>query len=358
MAKILLIEDSGKKRESLKKILELSQYEVTTAKDGKEGVKEAEQKLPDLVVCNISKFSTPDGYDVLKILSANSATSHIPFIFISEKEGDYFDFRRVMDLGAADYLAKPFDKIELMNTIEIQLKKSGDMAAFYSKNFTASNNFGEGLNKDLKATDLFKQLLDKGDVHFYKKKEEIYKEGSYPKGIYYVNKGKVLIYKLNDFGKELITNLYKEGDFFGIVPLLHGKSYLSAIAMEDAEISLIPKDDFYQLIYNDMRIMKIIINYLTNILCSKEEQLVKFTYNSVRKKVADALIFLYDKYKNEPDTQSVSISLPRENLAQIAGVATETAIRTLSDLKKEKLIDINGNTIVILNYDKLKNLYN
>jgi cAMP-binding proteins - catabolite gene activator and regulatory subunit of cAMP-dependent protein kinases len=351
--KILLIEDNEEMRENTAEILQLSQYKVFTAKNGKEGVALAEKELPDLIICDII-MPVMDGYSVLENLSKNNVTAHIPFIFLTAKV-DRADFRKGMEMGADDYLTKPFDETELINAIEIRLRKSEVLKSDFSRSLDGLNSFF----KEIKGIDLLKQLSEEGEIRVYKKKEEIYKENSYPKGIYYLSKGKIKTHKLNDFGKELITGLYKEGDFFGYIPLFdEGRYSDSATAMEDSELCLIPKNEFYGLVYSNAQVSKKFIQILSNNLREKEEQLVKLAYNSVRKKVADALVTLYDRYKNENDNNLFSISIPREDLANLAGIATETTIRTLSDLKEEKLIEVNASKIVILNYDKLKNMHN
>lgn len=351
--KILLIEDNEEMRENTAEILQLSQYKVITAKNGKEGVALAEKELPDLIICDII-MPAMDGYSVLESLSKNSITTHIPFIFLTAKV-DRADFRKGMEMGADDYLTKPFDETELINAIEIRLRKSEILKSDFSRSLEGLNNFF----KEIKGIDLLKQLSEEGEIRVYKKKEEIYKENSYPKGVYYLSKGKIKTHKLNDFGKELITGLYKEGDFFGYIPLFdEGRYSDSATAMEDSELCLIPKNEFYGLVYSNAQVSKKFIQILSNNLREKEEQLVKLAYNSVRKKVADALVTLYDRYKNINDNNLFSISIPREDLANLAGIATETTIRTLSDLKEEKLIEVNASKIIILNYDKLKNMHN
>jgi CRP-like cAMP-binding protein len=92
-------------------------------------------------------------------------------------------------------------------------------------------------------------------------------------------------------------------------------------------------------------------------LQEKEEQLVKLAYNSVRKRVAEALITLYNRYKNDSDNV-FSMNIAREDLANLAGTATETTIRTLSDFKDEGLIEIKGSSITVSNYDKLARMKN
>jgi CRP-like cAMP-binding protein/CheY-like chemotaxis protein len=350
--KILLIEDNIDMRENTAEILQLAHYNVITAKDGKEGVALAGSEKPDLIICDIM-MPVLDGYGVLHMLSKNDNTASIPFIFLTAK-AERADLRKGMEMGADDYLTKPFDDIELLNAVESRLKKSEILKKDYPKDIDGLNAF---LN-EIKGLDILQKYTEEGEVRTYRKKEEIYKEGNYPKGIYFLSKGKIKTHKLNDFGKDLITGLYKEGEFFGYLALLdEGKYSDSATAMEDADVCMIPKDEFFSLVYKNAEVSKKFIKMLSNNLREKEEQLIKLAYNSVRKKVADALITLHDRYKKENET-NFTINISREDLANLAGIATESTIRTLSDLKDEKLVDINVSRIVILNYDKLKKIKN
>ena len=211
---------------------------------------------------------------------------------------------------------------------------------------------------EAKGIDSLKKLSEARDVRIYKKKDEIYKEGNYPKGVYFVNKGKVKTYQTNEFGKELITELHKEGEFFGYLSLLQDEKYSgSASALEDSEVYMIPKEDFFALIYKNAEVSRRFIEILSNNLRENEKQLVKLAYNSVRKRVAEALVKLSDKYKKEGE-QVFSMNVSREDLANLVGTATETVIRTLSDFKEEKYIEVSGGKITILNYDRLANMRN
>ncbi len=352
--KILLVEDNEDMRENTAEILQLAQYKVITAANGKEGIEMAESENPDLIICDIM-MPVLDGYGVLHMLSKNESTSSIPFIFLTAK-AERSDLRKGMEMGADDYLTKPFDDIELLNAVESRLKKAELLKKDFANNIYGLNDF----LKDAKGIETLKKLSEEGEIRIYRKKEEVYKENNYPKGVYFLNKGKVKTHKLNDFGKDLITGLYKEGDFFGYIPLFdEGKYSESATVMEDSELCLIPKDDFFSLVYKNAEVSKKFIKILSNNLREKEEQLVKLAYNSVRKKVADALVALYDRYKKEEDRETnFTITISREDLANLAGIATESTIRTLSDLKDEKLIDINVSKIIILNYEKLRKIQN
>ena len=259
-----------------------------------------------------------------------------------------------MEMGADDYLTKPFDDFDLLNAIESRLKKNDILKKEFTKNISGINDF---IN-EAKGIESLKKLSEQRDVRIYKKKDDIYREGSYPKGIYFVNKGKVKIYHSNDMGKELITELHKEGDFFGYVSLLQDEKYTSsATALEDSEVYMIPKEDFFALIYKNAEVSRKFIEILTNNLHENQKQLVRLAYNSVRKRVAEALVKLSDKYKKEGE-QKFSMNVSREDLANLVGTATETVIRTLSDFKEDKFIEISGGTITILNYDKLAKMKN
>ena len=350
MKTILLIEDNKDVRENTAEILELANYKVVQAENGKQGVEEAQQHKPDLIICDIM-MPVLDGYGVIHLLNKNVETASIPFIFLTAKS-ERLDFRKGMEMGADDYISKPFDDIELLNAVESRLKKNEMLKAEFSKDVAGLNKFFN----DVRKTDELKKLSEERRVKQYKKKETIFSEGSSPNFLYFLVKGKVKTFKAHEYGKELITNLYKEGDFFGYTTLLEDSPYTeTAEALEDAEICLIPKDDFYSLMYGSIHVMKSFIKMLSDNIADKEKQLINLAYSSVRKRVAEALLLLQTRYDNTKD-KSFSISISREDLANIVGTATESLIRTLSDFKEEKLVEIKGSNITIINIDKLKKL--
>jgi CRP/FNR family transcriptional regulator, cyclic AMP receptor protein len=346
MKKILLIEDNENIRENTAEILELANYKVFKAENGKIGVEIALQEKPDLIVCDIM-MPILDGYGVLHLLHKNPDVQHTPFIFLSAK-AEREDVRRGMELGADDYLSKPFEGTELLNAIETRLKKVEEM----KKEFTADLN---GLS-DLMRVSTGKQMLDSltsdRNINKYKKKQLIYSEGNHPSRLFYILKGKVKTYKSNEDGKELIVGLFGEGEFLGHVALLENATYKeNAEALDEVELAIIPRNDFETLLNANREVSRKFISLLANNISDKQEQLVKMAYSSLRKKVADALMTLHRKYKTP-------IDISRENLATIAGTATESMIRTLSDFKNEKLIDIKDGNIIILNEKKLSHLLN
>ncbi len=352
MKKILLIEDNDDIRENTAEILELANYKVITAANGKQGVECALEHLPDLIVCDIM-MPVLDGYGVLHAIHKNDAVKNTPFIFLTAKT-ERNDLRKGMELGADDYITKPFDGTELLNAIDSRLKKAALIRQEFSNGLEALEAIGHagGSRRVLDA------LVQDRNINKYKKKQAIYTEGNHPSKLMYIVSGKVKTFKCNDEGKELVTALYNEGDFLGYTVLLESTTYKeTAEAMENCEIAMIPREDFEELVHNNREVAETFIKLLAKNVAAKEEQLLGLAYNSLRKKVANALIALKNKYGGNSDAP-FSIDISRENLATVAGTATESLIRTLSDFKSEKLIDINGGVIVLLNPHKLEHLLN
>ncbi|MBL7917210.1 MAG: response regulator [Bacteroidia bacterium] len=350
MKTILLIEDNNEVRENTAEILELANYKVLQAENGKVGVELAQQQKPDLIICDIM-MPVLDGYGVIHLLSKSAETALIPFIFLTAKS-ERGDFRKGMEMGADDYITKPFDDVELLKAVESRLRKNEILKAEFSNNVDGINKFFD----DVSTLDELKKLSKDRRVKVFKKKDVIFNEGSSPNYLYFLSKGKVKTHQNHEYGKEFITNLYKEGDFFGYIALLEEKPFNeTAEALEDSEVLLIPKEDFYSLVYSNNHVMKKFIKMLSDNVIEKEGMLVNLAYSSVRKRVANALVTLCDRYSNKKDT-GLNISFSREDLANIVGTATESLIRTLSDFKEDKLLEVKGSNITILNYDKLKNL--
>jgi len=352
MKKILVIEDNLEIRENTAEILELANYEVSTAENGKQGVEKALSTNPDLIVCDIM-MPLLDGYGVLNIVHNNANLRNTPFIFLSAKT-EKGDLRKGMQLGADDYIPKPFDTTDLLDAVERRLKKAEQLKQDIAFGLQGVNNLLTITSGKEAIADFIKDRhIDK-----YKKKQLIYTEGNHPLRLYYIEKGKVKLFKTNEDGKELIVSLRSEGDFFGYIALLEGTTYkVSAEAIEDSEIAVIPKQEFEELINSNPEVAKKFIKLLASDVTEKEQQLLNIAYNSLRKKVADALISFQEKFQKD-DHEPLVIDISRENLATVAGTATESLIRTLSDFRNEKLIDIKDGKIIIVNVNKLKRLIN
>jgi len=344
---ILVIDDNTDIRENTAEILELAGYKTLTAENGKKGVEAATKGKPDLIVCDIM-MPELDGYGVLHLLRKNAGTEHIPFIFLTAKT-ERSDFRKGMEMGADDYVTKPFEDIELLNAIEVRLKKSAVLNNQYPSTPQGLNEF----IKDVKNSGLLKQLADQYDVASYNKKQILYSEGKRPRFLFYLVSGKVKAHKTHEDGKEYITDLFSAGDFFGYTALIEDKNYDdNATILEDAEIMQIPKEDFLQMIYNDINIANKFIHIVTQNVKQKEERLLNLAYSSLRKRVAKALVEVSSKFH----AQNSPLEISRDDIAQYIGTATESLIRTLSDFKEEKLIEIRSGKIIVTDIDKLRHL--
>lgn len=351
MKNVLIIEDDEVIRNNTAEILELASYRAIKAENGKIGVKLAIKENPDIIICDIA-MPIMDGFEVLHLLSKNPATAAIPFIFLTAK-AEKADMRKGMNMGADDYIIKPFEEMELLEAIEVRLKKSEGFKKEYSRDVKGLNEF---ITSTKGVDDLSKLTADK-KIRKVRKKEMIYLEGDESGNVVFINKGKVKIFNMNREGKELITGMSGDGEFIGHLDLLESKTYRdSAIAMEDSEIILIPKSEFYSLIYSNREIAIKFINILSNNIYEMKERLLTLAYDSVRKRLAESLITLQNR--NEGGGNVMPLLLSRENLASIVGITPESLSRTLRDFKEERLIDLKGKQIIILNKDKLISMKN
>lgn len=183
-----------------------------------------------------------------------------------------------------------------------------------------------------------------------KKKQVIYQEGNHPLQLFLIKKGIVKTFKCNEERKELITGIYGEGDYLGYVALLETTVYKDvAAAVEDTELAVLPNDAFEELMQTDWKIARKFVTLLAKKISDTEQLLLGMAFNSLRKKVAVALIILSGKYND-------AIKIRRDNLAALAGTATESVIRTLGEFRQEKLIEISEGYIIIVNEGKLRTI--
>jgi len=351
MTKILLVEDNDQIRENTAEILELADYKVSTAANGKAGYEMALKNPPDLIICDIM-MPVLDGYGLLHLIIKNEELKSIPFIFLTAKT-ERGDFRKGMEMGADDYITKPFTDIELLNAVESRLRK----IKFQKEHATVSQNLNDFFNQ-IKNEDALEKLTDSNIINHYKKKHRVYSEGNHPHSLYYLNSGKIRTFKINDNGKELTLSLYNSGDFFGYNALLENTMYKeTAETLEESEIGVIDRADFEILVNNNKEVAQKFIKLLANNVTEKEEQLINLAYNSLRKRVADSIITLLKKYKKEEQPEFL-IYISREDLAHIAGTTTESLIRTLSDFKNEGLVEAEAGYVKVLNEKKLLDMLN
>ncbi|UMB52669.1 response regulator [Lutibacter sp. A64] len=352
MKTLLLIEDDTVLRETTAEILELEDYKVVTASNGKRGIEQARIMLPDLIICDIM-MPELDGYDVFKLLSEDEATKKIPFIFMSAKT-EVKDIRKGMDLGADDYLTKPVEEELLLSAIESRLAK----AALLKESLTVEET--ETPEEDtfeniLTIDDLKNYFCDFGTAKIFKKGELIYKESEKTNNIYLIYKGKVKGVKIDEFGKELIITINKEDEFFGFSAIFEDShNYESAIAMEKLEIMSVPKTTVQNILKRNYSLSLEVFQLINENLTEVKDQLLQMAYGSMRRKTAKTILKFANKMRHKP---SDNINISRRDLASVAGIATESLIRTLTDLKKEGVIEIEGRNIRIVDLEQLEAIY-
>ncbi len=350
MKTILLIEDDTILRENTSELLELANYRVINASNGIIGVELAKKEIPDIVVCDIM-MPELDGYDVLKSLSMQTTTKYIPFIFLSAKT-ERSDVRKGMNLGADDYITKPFTEDELVNAIESRLAKTEILKEQHVKNGIENSNDERGNIRSL--NDLKNYLDDHGQIFYFEKNETIYEEGEHSNMIYLIHKGIIKCHKLDEQGKELTTTLHNEDELFGYTSFTQNMPYQeTATAMKTTELIGVSKIKLKDVLHNNQSLTLELIQLLNDDLSIIKEQLVQMAYSSVNKKTAATILKFAEKMNRKPNEP---IKISRYDLASVAGIATETLIRTLSSFKKKGLIDIEGRTIKILNLNQLREI--
>lgn len=193
----------------------------------------------------------------------------------------------------------------------------------------------------------------------YKKGSVLFHEGAYPTGVFCIQKGKVKVTVLGDFGKEQIVRLAKPGDLLGYRAVLGGdKLSASATTLENSFICFIPKDDFIQMIKESPNFALDMLRVLSQDVKRSDETICHMAQKPVRERTAEALVLLMETYGFAADGRTIDVSLTREELANIIGTAMETAVRFLNEFKKDHIIDLIGKQIVVLNKNELLHLAN
>jgi CRP/FNR family transcriptional regulator len=183
---------------------------------------------------------------------------------------------------------------------------------------------------------------------FYKKNQPLFIEGSFPRGVYCLNQGKVKVFARGDEGKEQIIHIAKEGDIIGFRAMFSGDPYrVSASTLEECNICFIAKEEFLDMIDKNTSLRNGIIKELSKELGDQALFITNMAQKSVRERLAFAMLLLGDIYGDEP------INLTREDMANFVGTATETLIRLLKDFKEEGVIEIHTRKLEIVDKERL-----
>ncbi len=197
-------------------------------------------------------------------------------------------------------------------------------------------------------------LSENKGSNFFKKGQVIFYEGNHPHGLYCIHKGKVKISKLGEEGKEQIVRFAGSGDMLGYRSLLSNDAYkATATAMEDSYVCHIARGNFFEVLENNNQLSLNVIQLLSKDLKQSEQKILNISQKTVRERLAETLLLLKEQFGYEEDNQTLAVLLTRREIGDIAGITTETTIRTLSEFNKEGIVKLQGKKIIILNNDSL-----
>lgn len=191
----------------------------------------------------------------------------------------------------------------------------------------------------------------------YKEGEYIGKEGMKPSGLICLNQGKVKISKISSKGKEQIVSLMKPVDFISLSSLMLDRvNDASAIALDDVSVCVIEKKDFMDVLKNNEHLSLKLIRFLANDLKQKEDRFINLSNKQVRSRIADSLLLINEIYGTLEDGETLNFPIKRSDLAALSNMTTANAIRVLSSLSKENILEIDKRTIKIKNFKALSNI--
>jgi len=281
-----------------------------------------------------------DGYAVIQILNEDDDLKDIPFIFLTART-NHADIRKGMDLGADDFITKPFEESELLSAIASRLKKVN----IYKKANRVSKK-KDSKKQSIKDIKNIKELIDlfyKKQTHLYHKGDSLFCEGNKSNHIFLVKSGEVKTFKTTEIGKELITGFYGKNKFIGYTSSLGDFPHTeNAEAIQDSKLIKIDKSEIISLIESSPSIALNLIELLARNLKNTKEKLVQVAYDSVRGRTAKCLLLLVA----EDPLNKIVIS--RSDLASLTGIAKETLIRTLTDFKEEGYIETSRNYVKVI----------
>ena len=344
---ILIIEDNEEVRENLSEILELYGYRTTTAADGLAGAKRAIAEPPDLILCDVM-MPELDGFGVLNLLSENPLTATIPFVFITART-ETEDIRRGMNLGADDYITKPFYKDELLQVVRTRLRKAAGRQGGAPNAQAAPAR----LSDPDRGRALLEQAFDEeGSQRSYDPGSTVVREGDYPHFVYRLRSGRVHLSRSHDYGRDYILTELGPDEWFGMPSVLEQSNFhfTARVATEPVVLQQLPRATFLELVRREHTVADTILQLMAGKLVHRSGQLVNQAYDSVRRRTALLLCDLYDRHPDEP------LVLSREELAQMVGTTKETVIRTLSEFRRDGLLQVEGKRIRLIAPEVLRNL--
>ncbi|MCB0406335.1 MAG: Crp/Fnr family transcriptional regulator [Bdellovibrionales bacterium] len=189
----------------------------------------------------------------------------------------------------------------------------------------------------------------------YKKKQVIFYEGNAPYGVHCVRKGKIKLFRTTPQGREQIVRLVSSGEAMGFKALLSSDNYsLTAEVLEDSEICFVDKKAFFEILDHSPKLARTLLETLADEVKSQEKTICSFSQKSVRERVAETVLMLNEKYGSRAEGGStITIPLKREDIATLSGTVLESAVRYLSEFKKDGMIELKGREIIVRNSERL-----
>ena len=191
-----------------------------------------------------------------------------------------------------------------------------------------------------------------------KKGQPLFLEGEYINGVYCIKDGVCKVSKMSDNGKNQIVNLIKRGDLIGERSLISNEvSNLNAYALNDMEVCFIPKEEIIKDLEKNPEFTMDVLKTMAISLKNADNLIVDMAQKNVKQRLAETLLHLQKRFGTDNDG-CIDINLSREDISNIIGTATESAIRLLSDLKKKNIIEFKGKDIKLLDEKSLINIAN
>ena len=199
------------------------------------------------------------------------------------------------------------------------------------------------------------------DFRQYKRGDILYQEGNRISGFFCIHRGIIKVFKTGFDGKEQIIRFAKDGDIIAYRSVLSNElACTSAKVIEDCMVCFIPSEILVSFIKSNPAYALELLKLACHELGEANSFITDIAQKTVRERLAEILLFLVNDFGIDDD-QFLNISLTREELANIVGTATESVIRLLSEFKSDKLVELNGRKIKILNtkgLEKISNVFN
>ena len=213
--------------------------------------------------------------------------------------------------------------------------------------------FNDASFKEMLSPEDFEKYISAKQILKFNKGGVIFEDGEVPNGVYFLNRGTAKLSKQGVYGKDQILRFIKEGDLIGYRSLLCGEDFQAkAEAMTEVEATFLPSDLFLQLLEVAPKFSFVMLQKIAFELGESSNTVTFLAQKTVRERLAEILLLLEQKLGTDPEG-FIKISLTREEIANIIGTATESAIRLISEFKQDKLIEVEGRNIKSLNHVKL-----